>query len=89
MADDVVVRPLAGADLDEADRIFRVAFGTFLGAPEPEKFFGDSDSLRTRWRADPAGALAAYTGGRLAAPPCRAWPCTGPTTPGTTAATPT
>ena len=27
-------------DLDEADRIFRVAFGTFLGVPEPEPFFG-------------------------------------------------
>ncbi len=67
MADgEVEVRPLARADLDEADRVFRVAFGTFFGAPEPETFFGDADTLRTRWRADPAGALAAYTGGRLA-----------------------
>ena len=28
------VRPLAEEDLDEADRIFRVAFGTFLGIRE-------------------------------------------------------
>jgi GNAT superfamily N-acetyltransferase len=67
MADnDVQVRPLAADDLDEADRIFRIAFGTFLGAPDPERFFGDTDTLRTRWRANPAGGLAAYTGGRLA-----------------------
>jgi hypothetical protein len=31
----VYVRPLAEEDLDEADRICRVAFGTFLGVPEP------------------------------------------------------
>jgi hypothetical protein len=50
----VRVRPLVAGDLDEADRIFRVAFGTFLGVPEPERFFGDVDMVRTRWRADPA-----------------------------------
>jgi GNAT superfamily N-acetyltransferase len=62
----VRVRPLAEEDLDEADRICRVAFGTFLGAPEPEKFFGDADLVRTRWRADPGAALAAEVDGRLA-----------------------
>jgi hypothetical protein len=54
----VRVRPLAAEDLDEADRICRVAFGTFLGVPEPEKTFGDADMVRTRWRADPGAALA-------------------------------
>jgi GNAT superfamily N-acetyltransferase len=62
----VRVRPLAAEDLDEADRICRVAFGTFLGVPEPEKTFGDADMVRTRWRADPGAALAADAGGRLA-----------------------
>jgi GNAT superfamily N-acetyltransferase len=62
----VRVRPLVAGDLDEADRIFRVAFGTFLGVPEPERFFGDVDMVRTRWRADPGAALAADLGGRLA-----------------------
>jgi GNAT superfamily N-acetyltransferase len=66
MADNgVQVRPLAAGDLDEADRIFRLAFGTYLGAPEPERFFGDTDALRTRWRASPAGGLAAFLEGRL------------------------
>ena len=62
----VRVRPLVAGDLDEADRIFRVAFGTFLGVPEPEGSFGDTDMVRTRWRADPGAALAAELGGRLA-----------------------
>src|SRR6266704_2013161 len=57
-ATGVRVRPLAAEDLDEADRICRVAFGTFVGAPEPERFFGDADMVRTRWRADPGAALA-------------------------------
>ena len=39
----VRVRPLAAEDLDEADRICRVAFGTFVGVPQPESFFGDAD----------------------------------------------
>jgi GNAT superfamily N-acetyltransferase len=62
----VQVRPLAADDLEEADRICRVAFGTFLGVPEPEKFFGDADLVRTRWQADPGAALAAEVDGRLA-----------------------
>jgi hypothetical protein len=62
----VHVYPLAEQDLDEADRICRVAFGTFLGMPEPEKCFGDADHVRTRWKADPGAALAAELDGRLA-----------------------
>jgi GNAT superfamily N-acetyltransferase len=62
---EVRVRPLFDQDLDEADRIFRVAFGTFLGAPDPEGFFGDADYVRTRWRANPGAGLAAELDGRV------------------------
>jgi GNAT superfamily N-acetyltransferase len=65
-ATEVRIRPLAAQDLDEADRICRVAFGTFIGVPEPERFFGDAEMVRTRWRADPDAALAADLGGQLA-----------------------
>ena len=65
-ATGVRVRPLVAEDLDDADRICRVAFGTFAGAPEPERFFGDADMVRTRWRTDPGAALAADLGGQLA-----------------------
>lgn len=63
---EVRIRPLAEEDLDEADRICRVAFGTFLGMPEPARFFGDAELVRTRWKADPAAALAAEVDGCLA-----------------------
>jgi len=31
----VVIRPSTEADLADADRVLRVAFGTFVGVPEP------------------------------------------------------
>lgn len=63
---EVTIRPLREADLPEADRIVRLAFGTFLGLPDPLKFMGDADYARTRWRANPSGALAAELNGELA-----------------------
>jgi GNAT superfamily N-acetyltransferase len=59
------VRPLKEGDLVNADRIFRVAFGTFLGAPEPDKFFGDCDYVNTRWRTNPNSAFGAWRGGQF------------------------
>jgi GNAT superfamily N-acetyltransferase len=64
-APPVAIGPLAETDLAEADRVFRTAFGTFLGAPDPARFFGDADYVRTRWRAAPGSALAATRDGRL------------------------
>jgi predicted N-acetyltransferase YhbS len=63
---NVVIRPLREGELDEADRIFRDAFGTFMGLPDPQRFAGDSDWVRTRWRADPQASLGAELEGRLA-----------------------
>lgn len=62
---DVTVRPLREDDLDAADHIVRLAFGTFLGLPEPTAFMGDAGHVRSRWRADPAAAFAAEVGGEL------------------------
>ncbi len=61
----VDIRPLAEADLAEADRIFRLSFGTFVGLPDPMSFMGDADLVFGRWRADPAAALGAYRDGEL------------------------
>jgi predicted N-acetyltransferase YhbS len=63
----IEIRPLREADLGAADRIFRVAFGTFLGLSRPEEFAGDADYVRTRWRADPQAAFAAERDGELVA----------------------
>ena len=61
----VVIRPVRESDLAKADRIFRTAFGTFLGLPDPAAFAGDSDYIRTRWRLDPTAAWAAEREGEL------------------------
>jgi len=63
----LVVREMREDDLAAADRIFRVAFGTHLGLPDPERFGGDGDYVRTRWRADPRGTLVAELGGEIVA----------------------
>ncbi|MGH9691999.1 MAG: GNAT family N-acetyltransferase [Candidatus Acidiferrales bacterium] len=62
----VSVRPMREPDLVEARRIFRVAFATFVGAPDPESFRADREYVFTRWRADPGGSLAAEANGSLA-----------------------
>jgi GNAT superfamily N-acetyltransferase len=62
----IVVRPLVESDLDEADRIMRLAFGTFLGLKDPAAMWDDADYTHSRWRSDPEGALAADHAGRLA-----------------------
>jgi GNAT superfamily N-acetyltransferase len=61
----IIVRPMREEDLDEADRIMRMAFGTFLSMPEPLKFMGDADFVRTRYRADPPAALSAEIDGKI------------------------
>ena len=59
----ISVRPMREADLVEARGIFSIAFGTFLGLPDPEAFAADEDYIFTRWRADPAAALVAEANG--------------------------
>jgi len=61
----VTIRPLEETDLAEADRIMRLAFGTFLGLPDPMAFMGDAAYIPTRWLANPNGAFAAEVGGEL------------------------
>lgn len=61
----VIVRSLDLNQLAAADRIFRLAFGTFLGLPDPLKHGGDTDYVRSRWRADPNAVLGAELDGEL------------------------
>jgi hypothetical protein len=61
----VSVRPLAESDLSAADEIMRVAFGTFLGVPEPRTFMGDAAFVQPRWRSNPIAAFAAEFDGTL------------------------
>jgi GNAT superfamily N-acetyltransferase len=62
---EVTIRFLREQDLPAADRIMRLAFGTFLGLPDPMKFMGDADYVRTRWLADPSAVFGAELAGEL------------------------
>jgi GNAT superfamily N-acetyltransferase len=52
-------------ELDEADRIVRLAFGTFLGLPNPLDFMGDRNFMAPRWRSTHVKVIAAREGNRL------------------------
>src|SRR5438552_15132082 len=54
----IAIRPLQDADLTEAKRIFHLAFGTFIGLPDPMQFWPDRDYVRTRYYANRSAALA-------------------------------
>jgi GNAT superfamily N-acetyltransferase len=56
---------LKKAELAEADRIVRVAFGTFLGLPNPAEFMGDRDMMISRWSSRHVEVAAARQDGRL------------------------
>src|SRR5436309_2399955 len=61
----ISVEHLQAADLGEADRIFRLAFGTFIGIPDPAQFCQGADYVHTRWTTDSKAAFTAKTEGRL------------------------
>jgi len=56
---------LKPSELEEAGRIVRLAFGTFLGLPNPLDFMGDRDLMAPRWRSPHVKVIAARDGGRL------------------------
>jgi GNAT superfamily N-acetyltransferase len=61
----IQVSALKATELKEADRILRLAFGTFLGMPDPMAFMEDRDFLGPRMRSKNVKALAAWDGKRL------------------------
>lgn len=60
-----VVAVLDEKDLPEAERIFRLAFGMFLAAPDPELFWCDRDYVYARRRAPHVAAFGATLDGTL------------------------
>src|SRR5262245_18697270 len=64
-AERASLRPLAERDLPTADRIFRLAFGTFVGVPDPLQFYAGADFVGTRWRTDPTRAFVAEVDGQV------------------------
>jgi predicted N-acetyltransferase YhbS len=62
---DVEIRPLAEADLPVAKRVCHTAFGTFLGAPDPETFWADRDLVFGRHAAEHTASFAATLDGEV------------------------
>ena len=62
---NINVRLLQETELSTADSIMRLAFGTFIGLPEPMSFMGDAAYVRNRWLADPEAAFAAEAAGEI------------------------
>ncbi len=65
VVENIHIRPLYQSDLPTADRILRLAFGTFIGLEDPMTFFGDADYIQTRFLANPSATLAAEINGEL------------------------
>jgi predicted N-acetyltransferase YhbS len=63
--DRPVIAALADKDVAEAARIIRVAFGTFVGAPDPENFWTDRDYAFGRHPADHVTSFGATLDGKL------------------------
>ncbi|NHC37249.1 GNAT family N-acetyltransferase [Scytonema millei] len=60
---EVSIRELQESELPAADRVFKLAFGTFIGLPDPMEFGGDANFIRGRWHANPSSAFAAIADG--------------------------
>ena len=60
-----VVSKLDENDLPEAARIVRLAFGTFLGAPDPDTFWTDRDYVYGRQHAAHVASFGATLDGKL------------------------
>lgn len=61
----IKITPLKENELEEADRIVRLAFGTFLGIPNPLDFMDDRNFITPRWRSPNTKVIAARDNGRL------------------------
>ncbi|MEO6861111.1 MAG: GNAT family N-acetyltransferase [Microcoleus sp.] len=62
---NISIRLLQENELSTAEHIFRLAFGTFIGLPQPTDFCGDAKYVQTRWLVDPTAAFAAEVDGKL------------------------
>jgi GNAT superfamily N-acetyltransferase len=60
-----VVRAMTESDLPAARRIVHTAFGTFLGAPDPENFWTDRDYVRGRFGAEHVAGFTAELDGEV------------------------
>ncbi len=61
----IKISTLKQTDLKEANRIVNLAFGKFLGVPNPETFMGDRTFMTPRFHSKHVKVIAAHDGTRL------------------------
>jgi predicted N-acetyltransferase YhbS len=61
----IAIRPMIESDLPAARQICCNAFGTFLGAPDPENFWADRDYVHGRFGAEHIASFAAEVDGEV------------------------
>ena len=61
----LAIRPLEEADVDAADKVRRLAFGTYFGLPDPLSFSGTARLVENRRGIWPDGALVAEKDGAI------------------------
>jgi len=59
------VRQMSSTDVDAADRVTRLAFGTYRGVTDPTQTFGAAEPVRSRFRARPDDAWVAELDGEV------------------------
>ena len=59
------IRLLQAQEIEKADRVFRLAFGTFKQLADPLQFAGDAAYIRHRYLIEPTAAFAAELDGQL------------------------
>ena len=62
---DIVIRHMKEEDIQEADRIIRLAFGTFRGYEDPENYRADARYAYPRYNADPSASFVAEHDGKI------------------------
>ena len=67
MSANLTIRAMRESDLGEADRVFRLAFGTWFQVPDPMRFRGDAGLFAPRLRAYPDGGIVAEQDGAIVA----------------------
>lgn len=65
MSATLTIREMRESDLAAADRVFRLAFGTWFQLPDPMQFRGDAALFEPRLRANPGGGLVAEADGAI------------------------
>src|SRR5262249_39071904 len=62
----LIIRAMLESDVAAADKVFRLAFGTHFGLPDPLAFTGTARSIEFRRRTWPEGAFVAEKDGTVA-----------------------